>query len=72
MVKRPDKTRAKEHYQVRIEMEFSSPDAKQARDFYDALVAPNDFVDPKGEVKWTYAQGKYRISFFLKDKTFYP
>lgn len=72
MVKRPDKSKPKERYQVRIEMEFSSPDAKQARDFYDALVAPNDFVDSKGEVKWTYAQGKYRISFFLKDKTFYP
>ncbi len=72
MVKRPDKSKPKEHYQVRVEMEFSSPDAKLARDFYDALVAPNDFVDSKGEVKWTYAQGKYRISFFLKDKTFYP
>ncbi len=72
MVKRPDKSKPKERYQVRVEMEFSSPDAKLARDFYDALVAPNDFVDPKGEVKWTYAAGKYRISFFLKDKTFYP
>ena len=72
MVKRPDKSKPKERYQVRVEMEFSSPEAKLARDFYDALVAPNDFVDPKGEVKWTYAAGKYRISFFLKDKTFYP
>jgi type IV pilus assembly protein PilM len=36
------------------------------------LIAPNELVDPKGEVKWNANKGKYRASFFLKDKTAYP
>ena len=29
-------------------------------------------IDPKGEIKWNATKGKYKTSFFLKDKTFYP
>jgi len=36
------------------------------------LITSNDFVDPKGEIKWTATKGKYRTSFYLKDKTIYP
>lgn len=72
LVKRPEKNKPQEKYQVKIEMEFTSQTPKQAREFHDALIEPNDFVDPKGEVKWNTSHGRYRTSFYLKDKTIYP
>lgn len=72
MTKRPDKTKPKEHYQVKVDLEFTSPDSKSAREFYDALVEPNDIVDPKSEVSWSAGTGKYRVSFYLRDRTIYP
>lgn len=71
-VKRPESKKPQEKYQVKVEIEFSSPTPKLAREFHDALIAPNDMVDPKGEVKWSSNRGKYRASFFLKDRTSYP
>lgn len=71
LVKRPEIKKKQEKYQVKVEMEFSSPTPKQAREFHDALIAPNEMVDPKGEVKWSSNRGLYRASFFLKDKTAY-
>lgn len=72
MVKRPQMGKKQEKYQVKIELELSSPTPKWAREFHDALIAPNDWVDPKAEVKWSSNRGKYKTSFFLKDKTIYP
>lgn len=71
LVKRPEETKRKEKYQVKIELEFSSPTQKLAREFHDALINPNDFVDPKAEVKWSSSRERYRTSFYLKDKTSY-
>lgn len=72
MVKRPEKEKPKERYQVRVDLEFSVPSATLAREFHDALLAPNAFVDPKFELKWSVQRGRYRASFFLKDRTQYP
>ena len=72
MVKRPDLTKKQEKYQVKVEIEFTSPNPKMAREFHDALIAPNEIVDPKGEIKWSSNRDRYRASFFLKDKTTYP
>lgn len=72
MVKRPEPKKPQEKYQAKVELEFSTSTPKVAREFHDALVAPNSLVDPKGEVKWTTNKGRYRASFFLKDKTIYP
>lgn len=72
LVKRPELKKKQEKYQVKVEVEFNTPTPKLAREFHDALIAPNEMVDPKGEVKWTTNKGKYRASFFLKDKTSYP
>lgn len=72
MLKHPQQGKKQEKYQVKIELEFSSPTPKWAREFHDALIAPNDWIDPKGEVKWNSNRGKYKTSFFLKDKTSYP
>lgn len=72
LVKRPDQKQRQEKYQVKVEIDFTSPAPKWAREFHDALIAPNQIVDPKGEVKWSANKGKYRTSFYLKDKTSYP
>lgn len=72
MIKRPDGAKPKEKYQVKLDITFTSQTPKQAREFHDALLAPNPFVDPKGEIKWTTNRGAYKTSFTLKDKTVYP
>lgn len=72
MVKRPEPTKKQEKYQVKVELEFSSTTPKMAREFHDALIAPNDFVDPKSEIKWTSNRDRYKTSFYLKDRTQYP
>lgn len=71
MVKRPEQSKKQEKYQVKVELEFSSPTPKMAREFHDALIAPNDIVDPKGEIKWNSGKDRYRTSFYLKDRTSY-
>lgn len=72
MTKRPDMGKKQERYQVKVDMEFTTNTPKQAREFHDALIAPNDFVDPKGDIKWSTGKGTYRTSFYLKDRTHYP
>lgn len=72
MLKKPDQTKKQEKYQVKVEFEFNTETPKLAREFHDALIAPNAIVDPKGEIKWSSNRGKYKTSFYLKDKTAYP
>lgn len=72
ILKRPMQGKKQDKYQVKVELEFSSPTPKWAREFHDALIAPNDWVDSKGEVKWSSNRGRYKTSFYLKDKTSYP
>ncbi len=72
MVKRPEENKKNEHYQVKVEIEFTSTTPRYAREFHDSLLAPNDLIDPKTDVSWTTERGRYRASFFLKDKTIYP
>ncbi len=71
MTRRPDATNKRQRYQVRVEIEFTSETPRHAREFHDALIAPNPFVDPKSDVKWSSAQGRYKATFFLKDRTAY-
>lgn len=72
MIKRPDKNKKNEVYQVKVEFDFSAPNPTRAREFHDALIAPNEIVDPRGEIKWGTNHGLYHTSFFLKDRTLYP
>lgn len=71
MVKHPDLQHPREKYRVRVDLEFSTPSPREAREFHDALIAPNDIVDPQSEINWDAVRGRYRASFFLKDKTVY-
>ncbi|MFN0065801.1 MAG: hypothetical protein ACKVOH_06160 [Chlamydiales bacterium] len=72
MVKHPDFSSPKEKYLVRVELEVSAPNSMTANHLRELLAAPNPFVDHKSEVNWESLRGKYRASFFLKDKTRYP
>jgi len=72
LVKRPEKEKPKEHYQVRVDLELTAPSPEAAREFYEALLAPNPFVDTKYDVQWSMQKGVWQTSFFLKDKTQYP
>lgn len=72
LVKRPSKLHPKEHYQVRIDLDISSPSIVLARALHDKLLAKNGFIDGTSELRWSGSNGKYHASFFLKDKTRYP
>lgn len=58
-------------YQLKVEVEFLSPNADVARAFHDLLLSRNDMIDAKIPVKWMVAQGLYKTSFFIKDMTKY-
>ena len=68
MVKRPDAKKRNEKYRVKVDIEFTSDIPKLAREFHDALIAPNELVDPKGEVKWSTSRDVYRTTFYLKNR----
>jgi type IV pilus assembly protein PilM len=72
LVKRPTKAHPKEHYQVRVDLEIASPSVVLARALHERLLIPNAFIDlSASDVKWSSANGKYKASFFLKDRTKY-
>lgn len=72
MVKRPEANKQKERYQVKVELEFAASTPRFAREFHDILLAPNELIDLKEDVKWSTDRGRYRAIFFLKDHTSYP
>jgi type IV pilus assembly protein PilM len=72
VIKRPELNKKQDKYQVKVELDFASTNPTAAREFHDALLAPNTFVDPKSEVKWTTQKGRYKATFLLKDRTLYP
>lgn len=72
MVKRPTISRPNDRYQVKVTLELSTTDPEAAKQFYNKIYEPNAFIDPNQDIKWTASTGSYQVSFFLKDKTFYP
>lgn len=72
MVKLPSQSKPNEHYQVKVDLDFTAASPRYAREFHEALMAPNEMVDPSTEVQWSADREKFRTSFFLKDKTIYP
>lgn len=71
MVQRPHINSTKEKYRTLVEVEFLSPHASEAKKFHEALIAPNAFVDAKSPITWESVKGKYKTTFYLKDKTRY-
>jgi type IV pilus assembly protein PilM len=72
LIKYPTQSKPKEKYQARVDLEFSATSPRYAREFQEFLLAPNELIDPKIEVKWNADRERYRASFVLKDKTVYP
>ena len=72
IIKRPEQTKKRERYQAKVELEFTASTPTYAREFHDILIAPNDIIDPRSDINWNIERGKYRASFFLKDRTIYP
>jgi len=69
MIKRPDNKKPREKYQVKIDLEFTTETPMVAREFRDALIAPNPMVDSKSQVNWNLTGNTYRASFLLKNRT---
>ncbi|MGM0440256.1 MAG: hypothetical protein ACQEP8_03975 [Chlamydiota bacterium] len=72
LVKYPSPSKKKERYQAKVELKFTTPSTREAREFHETLLHPNAFVDPKNDVKWQVNRGLYSASFFLKNKPTYP
>lgn len=71
MTRRPEANNKRQRHQVRVEFEFTSETPRHAREFHDALIAPNSFIDGRNDIKWSSSQGRYKAVFFLKDRTAY-
>ena len=53
---------------VKVELEFSSPSSRVARDFHEALLKGDHMVDPKKEISWSGKDSTYKTSFYLRQK----
>lgn len=71
MVTRPDFSQKKEKYRVRVDLEWSAQDFNSARAFQEALKSDHSLVDNTEEIQVFQTRGKYKATFFLKDKTKY-
>jgi type IV pilus assembly protein PilM len=71
LVSRPSFESRAAHYQVKVDILLSSANPKIAQAFYEYLKTNHPFVDQQKEVTWDIEKGKYRSSFYLKDKTRY-
>ena len=64
------------HYQLietneakaKITLEFQADSSIHARKFHEALLKPNERVDPSSEIGWDVLPNSYRVSFFLKNR----
>jgi len=71
MLSRPQKEKSREKYRVKLDVEFTVDSPRTAREFHDALLEKNAFVDAKQGVKWSSQNGHYHASLYLNDKTKY-
>jgi Tfp pilus assembly PilM family ATPase len=68
MIKHPKLSGKTEQPLIKIELEFSSPSSRVARDFHDALVKGDSIVDEKKEITWNVKDSLFKTSFFVKPK----
>lgn len=53
-------------YQAKIEIEFKTKSALNARKFHDHLLQNEVIVDTSQDIQWEALEGMYRVSFFIK------
>lgn len=71
LVQYPTIDQVQKKYQLRMDIEFFSPDPQVARRLHELLLSTNDFISQKNEVKWNVSGTTYKASFFVLDKTHY-
>lgn len=71
MLQRPDKSKPSERYRVKVDFEFTSDSPKRAREFHESLLKSNEIINPQDQFQWSVSASRYRVSCYLKDKTFY-
>ena len=57
-----------EGYEAKVELEFTTNSPRLAREFHDALLAGDQIVNPKKEIKWQVQQNSYHTAFFLNSQ----
>ncbi len=71
-VKCPDFSHKQEKYKIRVEIEISAHSPNDAKLFQETLKGSNPLIDANEEITWAPLKGgKYRATFYLKDKTRY-
>ena len=53
-------------YAPKVRILFSSDEAKKAREFHDAVVEGEGFVNRQAEIEWSRKGNEYEIAFFLQ------
>ncbi len=72
LVKYPKIGKKKEPYHAKVDVSFTAPTTKDAREFHDALLESTDFINLKHEVKWSSNKDVYMATFYLKNKPVRP
>jgi|JI10StandDraft_1071094.scaffolds.fasta_scaffold22850_6 type IV pilus assembly protein PilM len=55
-----------EPYRPKVHLIFVAEEAKKARDFHDAIVDDDQFVDKEGEIEWKRNENEYEMAFFIR------
>jgi type IV pilus assembly protein PilM len=71
LVKHPSLAERHEHYQVRVELLLHTKNPQLIPLIHEVLKSSNTMIDKKEEINVLPDKEKYKISFFLKDKTIY-
>ncbi len=68
LTKMPRITAEKEPYEAKIDLEFTASSPRHAREFHDALLAGDEYVNAQKAITWNANQNSYQTSFFLKSR----
>jgi hypothetical protein len=70
MTKRPQQGKLRDRYSVKVDLELSGSDTRDAREFHDSLLEASPMVDTKQAVNWSSPKaGQYRTTFMLKSRS---
>lgn len=69
LVSFPSLQSGKDPYKARVEIEFTTKNTFNARQFHEALLQETTWIDGEHEITWEAGdRHKYRVSFFLSSK----
>ncbi len=62
----PSLSKPKNTYRPKVRLSFVSKEAKKAREFHDAVIDDETYIDKDGEIEWKRNEDEYEIAFFLR------